>query len=192
MKKAIFLILIFLLLLAGCNLPRSSETSHPEPTTTLTPQVSATPQPSPTPTPTPLPAVRIEQGDQAILQGDYQQAVEQYQAAEVTAPDAETRAAALLGTGQALSTDGNCPDAIPVLEKLISEYGQTTSAAPASYWLAEGYQLGGAYRQAAALYENYIRLRPGVLDALMWERRGTALQVAGDRLDAIAAYQAAV
>ncbi|HQP60500.1 MAG TPA: tetratricopeptide repeat protein [Anaerolineaceae bacterium] len=192
MKKAIFLILIFLLLLAGCNLPRSSETSHPEPTTTLTPQVSATPQPSPTPTPTPLPAVRIEQGDQAILQGDYQQAVEQYQAAEVTAPDAETRAAALLGTGQALSTDGNCPDAIPVLEKLISEYGQTTSAAPASYWLAECYQLGGAYRQAAALYENYIRLRPGVLDALMWERRGTALQAAGDRLDAIAAYQAAV
>ncbi len=192
MKKIFPLLFLFTLLLSSCNLPRQG-------TITGTPTVkmaavtpSPTIQPSPTPTPTPLPAVRIQQGDESLLNGDYQPALEQYQAALNSTQDDLTQAASLLGMGRAYTAAGNWIAAVPPLEKVVTEFGQTPSAAPASYLLAECHIANGNYNQAAAMYEKYIKLRPGVLDAMMYEKRGLALEAGGDYSNAISAYQAAI
>src|SRR5258706_7291040 len=67
----------FILIIAACQaLPAPAPTA----TATITPGPSPTPTftPTATPLPTPVPVVRIEAGDTALFNGDYDLAREQY------------------------------------------------------------------------------------------------------------------
>ncbi len=82
------------------NLPFLGPTRTPSPS--ATPIATATPIPTPTPppTPTPIPAVHIESGDHALLNGDWDQALVEYNAALQNGDDPEIQAAAQLGVGR--------------------------------------------------------------------------------------------
>ena len=188
--KKIIIFLLFTLLLTACNLPFNQAEPTLVPTATTAP--TATPQPTPTPTPTVPPTVRVEQGDALLLTGDYPAALQEFQAALNAAPDTETQAAALLGVGQTYAINGDCASALSVLQNLLTQYPQAIAAAPAYYQIAECHMQTGLPALAAQEYLGYIQLRPGVLDAMMYEKRGDALQAAGDYLAAVEAYDAAI
>ncbi|HQN44989.1 MAG TPA: tetratricopeptide repeat protein, partial [Anaerolineaceae bacterium] len=188
--KKIIIFLLFTLLLTACNLPFNQAEPTLVPTATTAP--TATPQPTPTPTPTVPPTVRVEQGDALLLTGDYPAALQEFQAALNAAPDTETQAAALLGVGQTYAINGDCASALNVLQNLLTQYPQAIAAAPAYYQIAECHMQTGLPAPAAQEYLGYIQLRPGVLDAMMYEKRGDALQAAGDYLAAVEAYDAAI
>ena len=84
--------------LRATDTPTPSPTSTPTPTPTITP--SPTPSPTPTPVPTPLPVSRLQLGDQALLAGDYDQALTEYNSVLSAEKDPKLQAEALYGTGR--------------------------------------------------------------------------------------------
>jgi soluble lytic murein transglycosylase len=185
------------LLISSCT---RSQSPLPFGKATLTPTASATPAPTPTPTatptppptPTPIPAVRIAAGDHALLNGDPEKALQEYQTALDFSSDAQIRAAALLGLGRAYLAVHNNYQAITSLERLIKEYPHATQAAHASFFLAQAHDALKQYSQAAESYLNYLILRPGLVDAYVLDRRGDALFAAGNYAEAANDFQAAL
>ena len=157
------------------------------PTSTLAP--SATPQPSPTPTPPP--AVRIEQGDQAMFWGDYDKAHAAYRAAFDGSNDPAQQAAALTGVGHATLHQGDAVQAVQLFRMVIDKYPGEAQA-NAWYFLAQTYTDQNIPAQAADAYAQFLKLRPGTLDADIQELRGDALVSAGDAAGAQIAYEAAI
>ena len=94
------LIVILLLSLTACDL--SSLPTIP-PGWTLTPPTSATPRPSPSPTitATPAPVIRVEDGEQALFNGDYPGALIHFQTAFQDSSDPLVQAAAKWGEARA-------------------------------------------------------------------------------------------
>ncbi len=180
-----------LLLLASCNLPK---TTPPTPTATpgpsATPTMTLTPAPSatPLPTPTPLPAARVLTGDRALFNGQYDQARQEYNAVLGASQDAELRATALLGLCKTDLADGNTARALDNLRQLVRDYPNATHIARAYFLLGETYSSLQRYQEAAEAYARYLELRPGLLDAYVQEKRGDALAANGSFAEAITAY----
>jgi len=177
--------------LLACSLPAGLPAIPPGWTVTpsITPTLTATPTPTPTPTPPPL--VRIENGDRALFNGDTISALAYYQAAYRDSSDAAIRAAARWGEGRVHFADGRYTETLTTLQSLIDEY-------PNSPYVAQAYFLQGQtlyelkrYAEAAAAWQMYLNLRPGVIDAYTQERRGDALSAVGNFSEALAAYLAA-
>jgi len=195
MKSRTLLPCLWLLLsLTGCNLPSSGQTAPPG--ATATPSLTTPPSPTPTfvvpPTPTPIPAVRVATGDQALFDGDYARARSEYQIAYSTSTDSEVRAAALWGLGRTEYEDSVYAQALEALRRLTVEFPGSQYAAFAYFLLGETYTSLQRYAEAAEAYSSYLSLRPGAIDAYAQERRGDALVAAGNDLDALVAYQAAL
>jgi soluble lytic murein transglycosylase len=183
-----------LVLSTGCNLPPSAPAAPPG-ATEAAPAVTAIPAaaaPTFTPTPTPIPAERAAAGDQALFDGDYTRARSEYQIVYATSPDADLRAAALWGFARAEYEDGVYASALEALRRLPGEFPDSQYAAYAYFLLGETYMRLQRYSEAADAYAWYLALRPGLIDAAAQERRGDALAAAGNALDAIVAYQAAL
>jgi len=191
-SRTILLCLWLMAAMAGCNLP-SSGANIPF-GTTATPSLTVTPTPTltPTPTPTPIPAVRVETGDQALFNGDHDHARSEYEIASSTSMDPEVRAAALWGLGRTEYDAGNDASALAALRQVTTEYADSQPAAHAYFLLGEIYMHLQRYGEAADAYGYYLALRPGVIDTYAQERRGDALFAAGNYLDSIVAYQAAL
>lgn len=188
------MILLAVLASAGCvagNLPLLAKPT-PTQTATLAPSPTPLPTATPTPTPTPLPGVRIQQGDAQMQLGDYDTALKEFQSALQGAADDDTRISAQIGIGQAFYAAGDCSSVQEVLGPLLMQFPDHPSTAGAYYYLAECYQAGGAYAQAAEAFAGYVRMRPGVLDVYLRTRQGQALEANGDYLGAINAYQAGI
>ena len=62
----------------------------------------------------------------------------------------------------------------------------------AYYFLGETYNYQQNYADAAKAYESFQILRPGVIDAALYEKMGDARLRSGDPLGAVEAYQAAL
>jgi soluble lytic murein transglycosylase len=182
----------FFILFTACALPSSLPDYIGS--VTATPTQTATPQPTPTVTasPTPLPAQRIMNADEAIFTGDYVGAIQENQLALNTAQDDETRAAALYGLGRGQYYSGDYQSAERSFSAITSQYSQSNYAAGADFFLGKIYDHQEKYAQAAQAYQNYVDLRPGVLDAFMEELRGDTLMEAQNPQDAISAYQLAI
>ncbi len=160
-------------------------TSSPEPTGT------PAPSPTPTPTPTPVPAVRVEQADVLLFNGEYDQALLEFESALVQAVDAETQASALTGLGRTHFQMGNTSAAIQALTTVTENYQATGAYPTALFVLGQVYQAEQRHTEAADVFQTYLDARPGVLDAYVQELRGDALTAAGDLNGALAAYEAA-
>jgi soluble lytic murein transglycosylase len=161
-----------------------------------TPLPSATPSPvpspTPTPTPTPLPEARLEAAQEALFYGDWERALAEYQAVLASNPLPEIQAAALLGIGRAQYLSRKYPEAEQTLLQLIQTAGESPNLADAYFYLGQVYDSEERHLEAAQAYLDYLALRPGLIDAYIYELRGDALAAAGDYPGAIVEYQAAL
>jgi soluble lytic murein transglycosylase len=198
MKPRTLLPLLALVLAAlACNLnsslPFLGPTATPQPT--ATPSATPTPLPTatPTPTPTPIPAVRIQNGDQAFFDGDWDTALQEYQTArQAAAGNANIQAAALLGIGRTQVEATNYQDAINTLQELIQKYPNAPQIPAAHFALAQAYNGLQQYTDAAQAYLDYMALRPGVIDGYVLDLRGDALFAAGNYAEAAKDFQSAL
>ena len=168
--------------------PTATPTASPTPTATSTPL----PTPTPIPTPTPVPAARIEKGDHALSNGDWEQALVEFQTAQQAVGDAEIDSAASLGIGRTYLLSGNYREAVKVLETLIEEYPESPHLAQAFFLLGQSLSALDRHADAAQAYLDYLARRPGIIDAYILNLRGDALFAAADYTSAAADYRAAV
>ncbi len=160
---------------------------------TATPSATPIPPPTPTFTPSPIPtsSSRIERGDRALFNGDYDIARREYASALEQALDPDVNAEALWGLGRTAFAARDLRSATKHFQLLIAEHPTHQRAAQAHLLLAKVYEQQNRPLDAAAAYANYLAARPGVLDSYVLEWRGDALFAAGDYVAALSAYQAA-
>ncbi len=177
--------------LAACSLSPSIPANPFGPS--RTPQASHTPAPTATftPTPTPVPALRVESGDRARFDGDFDQARFEYHLAYDQAGDPAIRAEALWGLARTEYEARNYPGALDYLNQLIADFPDTVRAAQAHFLLAETYYALDRYAEAAAEYGAYLSARPGVVDAYALEYQGNAYFDSENYVEALNAYTAA-
>jgi soluble lytic murein transglycosylase len=193
------LIVILLTLTLACNLPGKTQLSSSGPSTQGTQQpkflqetAQSTATPTLPPTPTPLPSVHVHTGDQALLDGDWENALAEYQAAYQSSIEPDTQAVALLDVGRAQQMNGDAEQAASTFEKLIQDYPQSTTLPYAYFNLARAYTAVERYSEAADAYLNYLAIRPGVVDGYILNLRGDALQAANRFPEATSDYRAAL
>ena len=162
------------------------DTPTPGPTPTFTPS------PIPSATPTPEPVMRVENGDRAFFNGDYDTALALYNSAFQDSSDVNIRSAALWGKARVLYEDGRYPEAADALQLLITEYPSSAQLAHAYFLQGRAYCKLEKYAEAANDWQSYLTLKPNVLDAYAQEMRGDALFDAGNYTDAITSYNAAI
>ncbi len=191
LKRLLLIYLAASLALSACSALPLPFFATPTPTVTPSPTATATLRPTATPTatPTPLPVVRLELGEQALLAGDYDKAKREYQTAQAGAQDDETRAAAQTGLGRVELLSADPLTAITILNGVVARYPLTQAAAPAYYFIGRAYEVQNNLSKAVEAYAQYLKLKPGVLQAYIENKRGDLLQVMGEYSQALAAYQ---
>ncbi|HAR36378.1 MAG TPA: hypothetical protein DCR87_05665, partial [Acidobacteria bacterium] len=126
-----------------------------------------------------------------LFNGEYDQALLEFESALVQASDAETQASALTGLGRTHFKMGNTTAAIQALTTVTENYQATGAYPTALFVLGQVYQAEQRHTEAASAFQAYLDARPGVLTAYVQELRGDALTAAGDLNGALAAYEAA-
>lgn len=179
------------------NLSIPGQRSSPEvivPTFTLLPTATKTPQPTPTPlpTPTPPPAVRIHNGENALLNGDWDSALQQFSAAFEPGGDPEIQSAAILGQARTNIAAKNYEAAIVDLDSLLENYPDSPQLPYAYFALAQAYSALDRHSEAADAHLNYLIIKPGVVDAYILDLRGDALSSANRHGEALIDYRAAL
>ena len=118
-------------LLVGC-VPASVSVPTLTPGSTLSPVItpSDTTLPTFTLSPTPTPEVRVETGEKALFNGDYDQALIEYQAAFDNSTNPDVRSAALWGLGRVEYAIKNNAAALETLWQLTSKYPASPNAIP--------------------------------------------------------------
>lgn len=132
------------------------------------------PTATPLPTPTPLPVVRLHEADRLLFEGDFDQAVAQYQAAYQQASDDETRAAALYGEGLTHFKNDDWNRANTTLTELTLNYSDSPRAAMGEFLLGEISTILEQPADASIHYTKYLERRPGILDFHVQEKVGDA------------------
>ncbi len=186
---------VLLVLLAGCKMPANlvfSEAATATPAATPSPLPTATP--TTTPTPTPVPAARVHLGDKAWFNGDWDQALTEYQIAAQNSPDAEVQAAAQVGIARTQLSTQEFDAAIQTLETLLQSQTEIHESpkAQAYFFLAQAYSAAGRHADAAGAYTSYLNLSPGVIDAYILDLRGSANMEAANYPAAATDFQAAL
>ncbi len=195
MKRNTWLLLLAAVAIAGqaCNLPQTLNTPQPSPTIQTS---NPTALPSPTSAPAPLSTLtfqaRVEAGDKAYFNGDWDTALREYQRVVNESDDDEERAAALLGVGRTYIKLENVIDARRVLQDLVEQFPASQAAAGAYFSLADVYVEFNDFLGAAEAYSHYLELRPGLIDSYVHEWRGDRLVDATTYADALDAYQQAL
>jgi soluble lytic murein transglycosylase len=161
---------------------------------TVTPSSSPTPEATftPTITPTPLPSARVNVGDRAFFNGEYENALLYYQTAFRDSPDVLVQSAAKWGEARVYFAEERYDETLDALQTLITEYPQSTQVGQA--YFIQGlvnYRLNN-YQAAADAWQTYLTLRPGYLDAYAQELRGDALYDALNYVPALSAYTTAI
>ncbi|GAB1472153.1 transglycosylase SLT domain-containing protein [Chloroflexota bacterium] len=193
MKKLRLLIGLWIALsLLGCstleNIPAIPPGWTVTPSLTLTPAASATPSVTPTPQLT----ARVSEGDQALFNGDFDAALLHYQIALQDSPDPLVRASAKWGEARIYYAEGRYNETLTALQILINEYPQAPQYGQAYYLQGFVYYRLENYPAAADAWQNYLNLRPGILDAHVQELRGDALYNTQTYTAALTAYNAAI
>jgi soluble lytic murein transglycosylase len=140
----------------------------------------------------PLPDTPLSRADQAVFWGDWPKALTEYQAAMESARDPESQAAAMAGLGRVYHRSGDAYNALQTLRRLLEVYPDSAFTAEAHYLLAQSNLELGRPAEAAANFQEYLDVRPGIIDAYIHTARGDALLSVGDYSQALTAYQAAL
>ena len=192
-RKKLLLIGILAFSFLACTFERVMDPSLPTNTPELPPTTPTPPVPPTfTPIPTPEPGARVESGDQAFFNGDWEKAITEYTLALETNTDPEIKAAALLGLGRAHHKSGNQIRALESLNTLIATYPDSPHQAAAFFALGEVYESLDNYPQAADSFQNYLNLHPGLIDFYVYDRIGDNKFASGAFNDAISNYQVAL
>lgn len=180
--------------IGACNLPAPvTPTSTATSTAVVTAMSTVEPILTSTPTPSPIPPlVSITEGEQALFYGDWDAALEIYNASLNSSPEPDIRSAALLGLGRTYYEIKDFEAALQNLQRLLNEYPNSEHIPPAHILMAESYKGLERYVEAANHYAAYLTIRPGLIDSYIHEYRADALVAAGDFSAAINAYQAAL
>jgi soluble lytic murein transglycosylase len=152
------------------------------------------PTSTPRPTATPIipPAQNQVPGDLAYFYGDWEGALQSYQAVLETAQDPRQQAAALLGIGKVYYQTGEYQQALDTLRELTAEYPGYDALYKAYFTLAQTYRILERDLECARAYQAYLERRPGILEDMVQSRIGDAYARMGDRPAAITAYQSAL
>jgi soluble lytic murein transglycosylase len=180
----------------ACSLPERlpvfGPTATPSHTPTPLPTLTLTPTPTPPPTPTPVPAARIQTGERALLDGDWDRALLEFESALQSSSDPEIQAAAELGIGRTHLFSSRYEDAAASLENLITSLSDSPQIPYAYFNLGQAYAGLGRYSEAAQAYLNYLTLHSGLVDGYVYEIRADALYAAGDFSSAANNYATAI
>ncbi len=193
MKRILRLLLGLWLITAisGCSFLQALPTIPPGWTITPSLEPTSTPSPIPTATLTPQPVVRVENGDHAYFNGDYDLALALYQTAYQDSSDPRVRSAAKWGEARTLYARNRLNDALTALQTLITQFPDSAHVPEAYFLKGEVQNQLQNYSEAANDWQLYVTLDPNVLDSYTQELRGDALFAAGSYSDALAAYIAA-
>ena len=186
--KALYLI-VLLLTLTACAQPALPQ-GTPLPESTAVGQVTEAPTPMPSPTPTPTPLQMTDEGDQAIIAGDYARAIEVFQDALAGSSEDAVRDKSNLGIGQAYYEQENYGPALDYLRQAAVSTDPVI-AGRANVLMAETYISLQRYDEAFQAYAAYLTLRPGLLDSYIHEQMGDLYLAVANPLQAIASYQEA-
>jgi soluble lytic murein transglycosylase len=191
MKYRFGYLCILLTILAGCTFP--IVVVQP---VNMTPSVTATttlpPTPTSTATPLPQPTDRVSGADFALLSGNYDSAQSEYQLVLSQSADPEIAASAWLGLGRVYIQKQDYASALNAFNQIVTLYPQTSSLPNALFFTGMSYANLDDHEKAAGAYDTYLSLRPGLIDAFVYERKGDNLFQAADFAGAITAYQSAL
>lgn len=190
--KLILLGLCLITISSGCfGKAPSSSSATLFPATLLIPTSTNTIIPTPTVTPTQLPEVRIAEGDQALFNGDFNLAANNYQDVLNVSSNPELIASALWGLGRTEDAVDSKGRALEIFQQLINDYPDFANTARAYFLMGEIFMSLERYIEAAQAYAEYLTRQPGVIDSFVQERRGDALAASGNDVEAVLAYQSA-
>ncbi len=194
--KKLFLGLWILALLSACNFTPPISLLGATETPSLTPTPSSTPSPTPTvvpsPMPTMIPLVRVERGEDALFNGDFDLARAEFQTVINTSTDEKQRAAALWGLIRVSYEDENYYEALAFAQQLANEYPNSPFLAYAHFIAGQANSKINRYQAATDSYAAYLALRPTLLENHVEELRGDLFTKTGDQVSALNAYQAAL
>ncbi len=193
-KQALRQVLLALLLvsaMAGCGQPQVIYvTATPEATAGPTATPSPTPTPTIPPTPTLDPQVTLRLADRYLVNGYYENAVAAYQTLldqGAGVPDA-MRASAAFNLGRAALREGLFADAVSALTAFITQHPQEARVPQAHFLRGDAYLGLSRWAEALADFQQYLALRPGLIDSYVHERIGDAQLALGRPDDALTAY----
>lgn len=156
---------------------------------------TATPiPPTVPPTPTIDPAVMLQLGDSYVTNGYFEDAVGVYQSllnqGDGIAP--EYRAVSAFKLGQIANRDGFFQQAVDAFTVLISQFPDDPQT-PQAYFLRGDAYLGlSQWTLAIADFQQYLSLRPGLIDSYVYERIADAQIALGQTDTALQNYELAI
>ncbi|MBZ0299619.1 MAG: tetratricopeptide repeat protein [Anaerolineae bacterium] len=184
-----------LMLLAACNLNQQQTiivTATPDATATQTPEPSPVPTETPPPTPTVDPALVLQVADNYLLNGYYENAVSTYQTVLGQNAPQEYAAPAAFRLGQAALREGLFSSAVTALTTFITQYPQDSQLAQAYFLRGDAYLGLSQWSDAIADFQQYLTMRPGLIDSYAYERVADAQLALGQTDPALDSYTQAV
>ncbi len=167
----ILFVLIVVILLISCSWTEGFLTRKPTETPeVILPTSTPTPLPTPTITPAPEPGVRIEVGEQALAYGQWEEAINIFAQAYETNSDAEIKSAALLGLGRAFAANDQLEQAKEILKSAILDYQDSPHKAALYFTYAMVLEENSEYEEAILFYQQYLSIRPNVIDSYTYEK----------------------
>lgn len=189
MKKTfLYSVLILSFALSACtagNAPNSQGLANGSSNNAQT--IAATP----TLTPTPTPAVRVSLGEEALRNGDYDQAMNEFNLA-LASSDQDIVAESTLGLGLIYYYKEDYNQALQKLGWLVNTFSAGDSRTKGFFYLAKTYEAMGESANAAEAYKNYLSLTSTVLDGDILEMEADNLYAAGNVSEALSVYAQAL
>lgn len=192
------LLLLFVFVVSACNVSTDTfdETTPPEPSITLaeTPTPTVTSAPTLTPTPTIPPDVLLQVAEAQLINGYYENAFATYQSIVSqgeSAPES-LRATALFKMGQSALNEGLFQQAVDVLSTFITQFPTDGRVGQAYFLRGDAYLGLSAWDLAIADFQQYLTLRPSLIDSYVYERIGDALLSLGRTSEALVNYEQAL
>jgi len=141
---------------------------------------------SPTASPTITPGEHLAGADRLLANGQYAEAVAEYQSLRIHAPEAVLERA-LLGLGIAYFQAGNYQQAMETLHRFVTQYPGSVLLPRALVALAQACESLGQWRSAVETYARVLPLEPGI-KAYLYSCIGDTQVQAGDDGAAVDAY----
>ena len=201
MKTRLFLLAI--IFLAACSsqtapTPQATNTPAPSATPIVSPSptaavaaATATPPPTSTATPTPQPDQAMREAQLAMRDGDFDTALQKYQAVidGSAAPDQIEQA--LIDRASATARSGDPTSAIDLFTQFIAQHPRSDRVADAWFHLGELHFERSAWPESIAAYQNYLKERDVLADYID-EQIGDAYTQLGDAAKAAKSYESAL
>jgi len=184
-KHFLYTILILSLLLSSCN-PKTNTPAAAGQNSDATAVV-----PTATVTPTPTPEARVTLGEQYLRNGDFDQAMEQFNIA-LTSSDSDIVDESMLGIGMIYYQKQDYKNALQKFAWLVNTSSTNQSRIKGFFYLAKSYEATQEYTRAAEAYKNYLSLTSTPLQADILEMEADNLLAAGDIAGALAVYSEAL